>query len=113
MEVSVQLHAPAISLPRKKPQVPTGWAAGRAPGPFSNMRKNPSPYRESNSDRPVRNPVTELPRLRNYGSESTKNRWKESVETGLREIVLGYTIGVSRLSENSGGSNTGELVCYE
>jgi hypothetical protein len=60
MEVNDQLHAPAPLPPGKETPVPIAQEAGWAPDPVWKTwrRENPWPYRNSNSDLSVVQPVT-------------------------------------------------------
>jgi hypothetical protein len=68
MEVSGQLHAPAAFHPWKDPQVPIGQEVGWTSEPVWTIwrRKNSWPYRDSNSDPSVVQPVAS--RYTNYAS---------------------------------------------
>jgi hypothetical protein len=59
MEVSGQLHAPAALSPRKAPTAPIGNEVGCAPEPVwtTPKREDSCPYRDSNSDPSVVQPV--------------------------------------------------------
>jgi hypothetical protein len=59
MEVSYQLHAPAILPPAKEPMAPTGWVGPRAVLDAV-MRKIPSPCQDSNPGCPARSLATVL-----------------------------------------------------
>jgi hypothetical protein len=57
--MSGQLHAPAVLPPGKEPPVPIGWEFGLAPEPVWTTwrRENSLPYRDSNLDPSVVQPV--------------------------------------------------------
>jgi hypothetical protein len=64
--VSGQLHAPAALPPGEKPPVPIGYEVGWTPEPVWTTwrRENSWPYRDSNSDLSVVQPVAKRARIK-------------------------------------------------
>jgi hypothetical protein len=106
MEVSGQLHAPAVLPPEERGPAPTEWKAGRAPEPLwkrwpREKNSHHCHYRESNLGLPAHNPVSILTGLHPPPqSHPRQNKPVDHLLPTAQDWVLLQKLAVAQLVKN-------------